>query len=105
MTSETMHAGGPPARNLAPEFEAEAIPQLGELLSATAQLLENRETAQDVVQDVYLLAWKNFERFEPGTNCRAVSSPNRTSQSSRPGFVMLSSVSIQTFPVVSVAVT
>src|SRR5688500_20370539 len=27
--------------------------------------------AEDVVQDTYLRAWQAFDRFEPGTNCRA----------------------------------
>jgi RNA polymerase sigma-70 factor (ECF subfamily) len=30
---------------------------------------ENR--AQDLVQETYLRAWKYFDSFEPGTNCRA----------------------------------
>ena len=71
MTSETTHACRPLRRNLASEFEAEAIPQRGDLLSTATQLLGNRERAEDIVQDVYLLAWKHFERFEPGTKCRA----------------------------------
>jgi len=27
--------------------------------------------AEDVVQEAYLRAWQAFDRFEPGTNCRA----------------------------------
>jgi RNA polymerase sigma-70 factor (ECF subfamily) len=33
--------------------------------------LGERGRAEDVVQEVYLQAWKSFGRFEPGTNCRA----------------------------------
>jgi RNA polymerase sigma-70 factor (ECF subfamily) len=31
----------------------------------------DRGRAEDVVQEVYLQAWKSFHRFTPGTNCRA----------------------------------
>jgi RNA polymerase sigma-70 factor (ECF subfamily) len=33
--------------------------------------LADSTKADDVVQDVYLQAWKSFDRFEVGTNCRA----------------------------------
>jgi RNA polymerase sigma-70 factor (ECF subfamily) len=34
-------------------------------------MVGDRERAEDVVQEVYLQAWKSFDRFEAGTNCRA----------------------------------
>lgn len=34
-------------------------------------MVGNRARAEDLVQEVYLQAWKSFHRFEPGTNCRA----------------------------------
>jgi RNA polymerase sigma-70 factor (ECF subfamily) len=33
--------------------------------------LADSTKADDVIQDVYLQAWKSFDKFEPGTNCRA----------------------------------
>jgi RNA polymerase sigma-70 factor (ECF subfamily) len=53
------------------EFEAVAVPHLNDLYRTAAHLVRDRTEAQDLVQNVYLLAWKSFHRFEPGTNCRA----------------------------------
>ena len=53
------------------EFEAAALPHLNDLYRTAGHLLGNPSAAEDVVQDVYLVAWKSFDRFEPGTNCRA----------------------------------
>ena len=53
------------------EFEAVALPHLNDLFRTATRLLGDSVRADDVVQDVYLQAWKSFDRFEPGTNCRA----------------------------------
>jgi len=53
------------------EFEAAAVPHLNDLYRTAAYLVRDRTEAQDLVQNVYLQAWKSFQRFEPGTNCRA----------------------------------
>jgi RNA polymerase sigma-70 factor (ECF subfamily) len=34
-------------------------------------LVQHSSEAEDLVQEVYLEAWKSFHRFELGTNCRA----------------------------------
>lgn len=52
-------------------FEAEAMPHLNDLYRTATRVLGERSRAEDVVQEVYLQAWKSFHRFEPGTNCRA----------------------------------
>src|SRR5215831_15521614 len=53
------------------EFEAAAMPHMNDIYRTAARLLGNSPGADDVVQDVYLQAWKSFHQFELGTNCRA----------------------------------
>jgi RNA polymerase sigma-70 factor, ECF subfamily len=52
-------------------FEAEALGHLNDLYRAARRLLGSPTEAEDVVQETYLLAWRSFDRFEPGTSCRA----------------------------------
>jgi RNA polymerase sigma-70 factor, ECF subfamily len=52
------------------EFERVALCHSRSLLRV-AQRLTTRTSAEDLVQDCLLLAWRNFHRFEPGTNARA----------------------------------
>ncbi|MDX2154204.1 MAG: sigma-70 family RNA polymerase sigma factor [Bryobacteraceae bacterium] len=52
-------------------FETEAMPHINDLFRTALRLTGERGRAEDVVQEVYLQAWKSFNRFEPGTNCRA----------------------------------
>ena len=35
------------------------------------RVMGDASAAEDVVQETYLRAWQAFDRFEPGTNCRA----------------------------------
>ena len=65
-------AGAPrTAPSTAARFEAEAIPHLNDLFRTALRLTGERGHAEDVIQEVYLQAWKSFEHFEAGTNCRA----------------------------------
>jgi RNA polymerase sigma-70 factor (ECF subfamily) len=52
-------------------FEAEAMPHWADLFRSAVRMTGDRSRAQDVVQEVYLQAWRSFARFERGTNCRA----------------------------------
>jgi RNA polymerase sigma-70 factor, ECF subfamily len=52
-------------------FEAEAMPHLNDIYRTAQRILRDSERADEVVQEVYLQAWKSYDRFEPGTNCKA----------------------------------
>src|SRR6266700_5219572 len=60
-----------PERSATERFEAEALPHLHDIFRTANRLLGDSARAEDVAQEVYLQAWKSFQRFEPGTNCRA----------------------------------
>ena len=64
-------ADGAPARSAAERFESEAMPHLNDLFRTALRMTGERGQAEDVIQEVYLQAWRSFERFEAGTNCRA----------------------------------
>jgi RNA polymerase sigma-70 factor (ECF subfamily) len=53
------------------DFEAVAMPHFADLYRTAKFLAQNPSEAEDLVQEVYLEAWKSYHRFEPGTNCRA----------------------------------
>jgi RNA polymerase sigma-70 factor, ECF subfamily len=52
-------------------FETEALPHLQDLLRTASSIMGSRTEAEDAVQEAYLQAWKSFDRYTPGTNCRA----------------------------------
>lgn len=53
------------------DFESAALPHMDDLFRAARRVLGNQNEAEDVVQETFLQAWKSFDRFELGTNCRA----------------------------------
>jgi RNA polymerase sigma-70 factor, ECF subfamily len=53
------------------QFEREALPHMDDLYRTAASMLRSQTEAEDTVQETYLQAWKSFQRFTPGTNCRA----------------------------------
>jgi RNA polymerase sigma-70 factor (ECF subfamily) len=53
------------------DFEGEALPHLQALYSAAVRLTRNERDAEDLVQDSLLRAYRFFDSFEAGTNCKA----------------------------------
>lgn len=52
-------------------FEREAMPHRDYLYRVALRLTWNSDEAEDLVQDTFLKAWRFFDKFQPGTNCRA----------------------------------
>ena len=53
------------------EFERVAFPQLSYLYTSAFYLTKDRADAEDLVQEIYLRAFRFFDKFQPGTNFRA----------------------------------
>lgn len=53
------------------EFERVALVHLDALYDVALRLARNRAEAEDIVQEAFLRAFRSFDRFNPGTNCRA----------------------------------
>ena len=51
-------------------FEAEAVPHLADVYRLARQM-SDAQRAPDLTQETFLRAWRYFESFERGTNCRA----------------------------------
>jgi RNA polymerase sigma-70 factor (ECF subfamily) len=52
-------------------FEVEAIIHLDSLFAAAVRMTRSRVDAEDLVQETYLRAFSFYDKFTPGTNCRA----------------------------------
>lgn len=53
------------------DFESEAIPNLPALKSFALKMTNDIEEADDLVQDTMLKAFRFWDKFEKGTNCKA----------------------------------
>lgn len=52
-------------------FEAEALPAMNALYRTALRLTKNASDAEDLVQETYIKAYRFWDKFEPGSNCRA----------------------------------
>jgi RNA polymerase sigma-70 factor, ECF subfamily len=53
------------------DFAAQALPHMDDLFRIALRMTRDRARAEDAVQETFLQAWKSFDKFEPGTNCKA----------------------------------
>ena len=53
------------------DFENEAIPHIDALKSFALKMTNDLDEADDLVQDTMLKAFRFFDKFEKGTNCKA----------------------------------
>ena len=56
---------------LAESFEELALPLFDRLYNFAHWLTQNRDEAEDLVQETFAKALKGFSSFQPGTNFRA----------------------------------
>jgi RNA polymerase sigma-70 factor, ECF subfamily len=53
------------------DFESVALPHIDSLYATGLRMTRDPREAEDLVQDTMLAAYRFFDRFEPGTNCKA----------------------------------
>ena len=53
------------------EFEREALPHLDALYNFALRMTSDPDDADDLLQETYLKAYRFFDKFEKGTNCKA----------------------------------
>jgi RNA polymerase sigma-70 factor (ECF subfamily) len=58
-------------RPIRADFEREALPHLQALYAAALRMTRNDKDAEDLVQEALLRAYRFFDTFEAGTNCKA----------------------------------
>ncbi len=59
------------AQSAEDRFQTEAMPHLNDVFRTASRILGDRTRAEDVAQEVFLQAWKSYDKFETGTNCKA----------------------------------
>ena len=53
------------------EFREEAVPQLDSVYRFALRLAGSEDAAEDLVQETFLRAYRSWDRYTPGTNCRS----------------------------------
>lgn len=59
------------AQDRAASFEEQAMPLLDQLYGGAMRMTRNPQDAEDLIQETYLKAYKNFDSFKQGTNLKA----------------------------------
>ncbi len=52
-------------------FEKEALPHMDALYRTALRMTKNENDAEDLVQEAFAKAYRFWDKFEPGSNCRA----------------------------------
>jgi RNA polymerase sigma-70 factor (ECF subfamily) len=52
-------------------FEVEALPHMEALYRSALRMTRNKSDAEDLVQEAIVKAYRFWDKFEPGSNCRA----------------------------------
>lgn len=52
-------------------FEKEALPHMDALYRTALRMVKNQNDAEDLVQEAFAKAYRFWDKFEPGSNCRA----------------------------------
>lgn len=52
-------------------FQEEALPHMDALYRTALRMTKNESDAEDLVQEAYVKAYRFWDKFEPGSNCRA----------------------------------
>jgi len=53
------------------QFETEALPHMDALYRTALRMTKNQSDAEDLVQETMVKAYRFWDKFEPGSNCRA----------------------------------
>lgn len=66
-----MTTGQVERRDKRKSFETEALPHMEALYRTALRMTKNKGDAEDLVQEAIVKAYRFWDRFEPGSNCRA----------------------------------
>lgn len=58
-------------KKLNEEFEREAVPHMDSLFNFALKMTGDSDDASDLLQETYLKAFRFWDKFEKGTNCKA----------------------------------
>ncbi|MEO8232954.1 MAG: sigma-70 family RNA polymerase sigma factor [Ignavibacteriota bacterium] len=58
-------------KKLNQEFERQAVPHMDALYNYAVKMTGDSDDASDLIQETYLKAFRFWEKFEQGTNCKA----------------------------------